>query len=311
MTPLTIFRRKFPAVALSGALILAGCSREKFPILNPNGYVGEMEFQLLWVTLLIMAAIVIPVIILTFWVLWRYRASADANYDPDFDHSPVISAVTIFVPFATIAGLGWANWDYTHSLDPYRPLGKEQTPYEIDAISLDYKWLFIYPEDGLATVNELVAPVDTPVTIRVTSDPVMTSIFIPGLISQIYAMPGSETRSNFLATEPRVMDGANAQFNGPDFANQRFKTHLLTKEDFKSWVEAAKTGKPLAESPGFVFEPVMSFERYQTLAKQSPSEPIMYFGNVEPNLFEKIVRIYSPHYQMNPLPTEVQYVNGE
>ena len=222
---------------------LAACSRANMPMLNPVGDVTETILELLTISTVVMLAIVVPVIAGALWIAWRYRDRPDhAGYDPKFDHSPVIDKVTFYVPLLTIAVLGSLTWIYTHKLDPYkvRPGGDTSTPYEIFAVALDYKWLFIYPSAGVATVNELVAPIDRPVTIRITSDPMMTSLFIPSLVSQIYAMPGMETRANFMAPVAAELDGANAMYSGPEFYRQRFKTRLVAQPAFDEWL--AKVG---------------------------------------------------------------------
>lgn len=311
MRPKASLRALYPALTLFLTVFLSGCIKLDMPILNPVGQVGEQEKNLLIATLIIMALIVIPVILLTLWMAWRYRAGSGATYDPDFDHSKVIEGITIFVPLITITVLGWATWSYTHSLDPYRPLGGDTRPYEIDAVSLDHKWLFIYPEEGIATVNQLAAPTGRPVTIRLTSDPMMTSIFVPGLLSQIYAMPGMETRANFMADKTAVMDGTNAMFSGPGFSRQRFKTHLLEPQNFAVWVSDVRAGSTPADAPDAVAEPMLDMARYKELVKRTASEPIMYFANIEDNMFEKIVQIYTPHYRANPLPTETEFRTGQ
>ncbi len=304
-------QRMGPVIALGLVTFLSACIQEKMPILNPNGHVGELEKDLMIATLIIMAVIVIPVMLLTFWMAWRYRAGSGATYDPDFHDSKLIEGITLFVPLITIVVLGWATWSYTHSLDPYRPLGGTKKPYEINAVSLDHKWLFIYPEEGVATVNQLAAPVGHPVTIRLTSDPMMTSIFVPGLLSQIYAMPGMESRANFLAERAEVMDGTNAMFSGPGYSRQRFKTHLLEPDQFAAWVENVRSGQLPPDAADAKAEPILDMARYQELVKRTESEPIMYFASAEGNMFEKIVQIYSPNYKANPLPTEMEFRTGQ
>jgi len=291
-------------VSFSLVFFLSACSVEKMPMLNPAGEVGELEFELLVMTTLIMAAIVIPVILLTLWIAWRYRASANhSDYDPEFDNSKIITAVTIFVPLITIAILGGITWVYTHKLDPYRPVG-EGRPYEIQAISLDYKWLFIYPKEGVATLNELVAPVGKPITIRITSDPMMTSIFIPGLISQIYAMPGMESRANFMVERPVEFEGSNAMYSGPGFETQRFKTHVLNQSDFDAWVASKAPYK------GGKSEETLDFARYKKLTVRSTNEPIHFFSSIETNLFEKVIQAYMPEYRMKKLLSKKEYDTG-
>ena len=293
------------ACLAASALLLAGCSR--MPMLNPVGTVGEDETRLFYLAVGVMLSIIVPVILLTLWFAWRYRASSGKRgYDPEFTESPIISKVTLFVPLLTISVLGALTWIYTHRLDPYRPLPGHQSPYEIQAISLDYKWLFIYPEEGVATINELVAPTGRPVTLRMTSDPMMTSIFIPGLISQIYTMPGMETRANFMVHAPTERQGANGMYSGPGFEYQRFKTRLVSPDDFHSWVASVKQGNGNSEK----HDALLDWAKFNALLPQSTVNPVTYFASVEPDLFARAVRKYMPHYQMNPLPDRAEFDNG-
>lgn len=292
------------AAALTG-LLMAGCSR--MPMLNPIGTVGEDETRLFYLAVGVMLMIIVPVIVLTLWFAWRYRASSKKDdYDPSFTNSSVIGQVTLFIPLLTIAALGTLTWIYTHRLDPYRPMPGKGTPYEIQAISLDYKWLFIYPEEGIATINELVAPTGRPVTLRMTSDPMMTSIFIPGLVSQIYTMPGMETRANFMVHSPTVRQGANGMYSGPGFEYQRFKTRLVSPEDFQGWIALVKQGKGDSEKHGAMLD----WAEFNALLPQSTVNPVTYFANVEPDLFTRAVRKYMPHYQMKPLPDRAEFDQG-
>jgi cytochrome o ubiquinol oxidase subunit 2 len=286
------------------AMALAGCSKESMPILNPVGAVGEAEANVFYVAVIVMAVIGIPVILATLWIAWRYRASSNRHdYDESFDDSPVIHQVTLFVPLFTITILGAMTWVYTHRLDPYRPLAGEQRPYEIQAISLDYKWLFVYPEAGIATINELVAPTDRPVTLRMTSDPMMTAIFIPGLISQMYTMPGMESRANFLADKQATIQGSNVMYSGPGFEYQRFKAHLVSPEKFAAWVASVKAGQ--GGAPRNV--PLLDLKHYDALTAPTTDTPITHFAAIDPTLFTQVVRKYMPSYRMNPLPTRKEF----
>ena len=294
-------------VPILAALALMGCAKNNMPILNPVGAVGEAEASVFYMSVIVMAAIGIPVILATLWIAWRYRASSNpSDYDADFDDSPVIHQVTLFVPLFTITILGAITWVYTHRLDPYRPLAGDERPYEIQAISLNYKWLFIYPEEGIATVNELVAPTGRPVTLRMTSDPMMTAIFIPGLISQMYTMPGMESRANFLADKQTIIQGSNAMYSGPGFEYQRFKTHLVAPEKFSSWVASIKVGQGGAP----MNKANLDMSGYVALTAPTTDTPITYYAAVDPTLFTQVVRKYMPEYRLNPLPTREEFDNG-
>lgn len=273
------------------------------PMLNPASDVTTIELQLFKLSALVMTLIGVPIILGIFWIVWRYRMrEGHTGYDPTFDHSPLINKVTFFVPLLTIVALGTLTWVYTHRLDPYRPRQDPagRLPYEIQAIALDYKWLFIYPEAGVATVNELAAPAGRAVTIRLSSDPMMTSLFIPALVSQIYAMTGMETRANFLAAAPGEFEGANAMYSGPEFYLQRFRTRILAAQDFDGWLRSVAGGQ--LDGAAAPPEALLDFARYRKLAERTPGAPVMAFKGVEPYLFEKVLRQFDPAYRMNPLP---------
>ena len=294
------------AVATLAWLALAGCAGGRMPMLDPAGSVGEAEARLFYLSVGVMLMIIVPVILITLWFAWRYRASSSKDaYDPKFSSSSIIGRITLFVPLLTIAFLGSINWVYTHRLDPYRPMPGKGAPYEIQAISLDYKWLFIYPEEGVATINELVAPTGRPITLRMTSDPMMTAIFIPGLISQIYTMPGMETRANFQADTPVVRQGANAMYSGPGFEYQRFKARLVSPEDFRRWVAALKQGQGGEKQVA-----VLDWAGFQALLSPSTDNPVTHYASVEAGLFSRAVRKYMPHYRMKPLPNRSEFDRG-
>lgn len=270
---------------------VTGCTHE-MPVLNPNGTIAEQKFNLLVIATFIMLLIVIPLIIATLLIVWRYRESTGApDYDPNFTSSRSLGAIVIFAPLVTVLTLGSLVWVSTHKLDPYKPLASKEPPIEIQAIGLDYKWLFIYPNAEIATVNDLVIPVGRAVTIRLTSDPMVTAIFVPGLLSQIYAMPGMETRSNFIAARPAELSGANANYSGEGFSHQRFRARIVDIESFNKWTVAAK------DSDEHLDKTV-----YDKLWKRSDGYPLTTYGRVDPALFSDIVRKYSPSYRQKPLP---------
>ncbi|MGO4339768.1 COX aromatic rich motif-containing protein [Labrys sp. KB_33_2] len=275
-------------------LLLSACSREQMPILNPNGEIARTHYETLVIATAIMLFIIVPLILATLVVAWRYRETGQApDYDPKYTSSGPLRAIVLWVPLLTVATLGAITWYSTYRTDPYKPLPGSQPPLEIQAIGLDYKWLFIYPEAGVAVVNDFVVPVDRPVTLRLTSDPMMTSIFVPGLMSQIYAMPGMETRTNFLATDVREMMGANANYNGEGFANQRFKARILSETDFNKWVSETKAAnKPLDKA------------RYDALSardEDSAAYPVTTYSSVQADLFASIIRKFRSTHSLSQL----------
>ena len=200
-----------------------------------------------------MLLIIVPVIFLSLFFAWRYRQSnTTAVYEPEWDHSTQLELLIWGAPLLIIIALGLLTWINTHTLDPYRPLSRIDAthaipagtkPLEVEVVALDWKWLFIYPEQGIATVNELAAPVNVPVHFRITSSSVMNSFYIPALAGQIYAMPGMQTTLNAVINHTGEFDGFSANYSGAGFSDMRFKFHGMTQEDFAKWVESAKSGQ--------------------------------------------------------------------
>ena len=189
-------------IAIGLALLASGCGLTQAPILDPKGPIALAERDILFRALAIMMIVVIPVFAMTFWFAWRYRASNKrARYEPDW-MSAKIDAVIWIVPALIVISLGVHVWLYTHALDPYRPLQSSAKPLDIQVVAQDWKWLFIYPAQGIATVNELAFPSEVPVRLRITSDTVMNSFFIPALAGQIYAMAGMARTSTCAPMNP-------------------------------------------------------------------------------------------------------------
>lgn len=257
-------------------LSLGGCNMVLF---DPKGQIGVDEKSLIITCTLLMLLVVVPVIVMTLAFAWKYRASnTKATYMPDWAHSTRIELVVWLVPCAIIAVLGWITWESTHKLDPYRPLDSDVKPITIQAVSLDWKWLFIYPEQGIATVNEIAFPKDTPVNFQITSDTVMNSFFIPQLGSQIYSMTGMLTKLHLIANEEGVFDGISANYSGSGFSGMKFKAIATSEQGFQDWVAKVKTAQAGLTEEGF-----------PELAKPSENVPATYFSSVTPDLFQHIL----------------------
>src|ERR1700677_3810878 len=199
------------AVAWLAMLVLSGCTQG---VLDPKGSVGAAEKSLIVTSTWVMLIVVVPVIALTLYFAWKYRASnRGAAYAPNWSHSTVIEVVIWTVPTLIILYLGVLTWRTTHELDPYRPLESKVKPINVEVVALDWKWLFIYPDLGIATVNQVEFPVGTPVNFTITSDSVMDSFFIPQLGGQIYAMAGMQTRLHLVANEAGNYAGESANFS--------------------------------------------------------------------------------------------------
>lgn len=278
----SILRR---GLLLLPALLLAGCNTV---VMNPSGDIASQQGRLIVISTILMLLIIVPVIILTFLFAWRYRkGNTSAPYEPDWDHSTRLELVIWGAPLLIIIALGLLTWITTHTLDPYRPLSRldaerpippETKVLTVEVVAMDWKWLFIYPEQGIATVNELAAPVDVPIQFKITASDVMNSFFIPALAGQIYAMPGMETKLHAVINKPGEFDGFSANYSGAGFSHMRFKFHGLSQDGFNEWVAKAK-GQSGA----------MTRADYMQLAKPSEREPARLFGNVDKDLFHAIV----------------------
>nr|WP_281438810.1 ubiquinol oxidase subunit II [Achromobacter xylosoxidans] len=257
-------------------MLLGGCNME---ILSPKGDIGAQEKTLLFTATGLMLLVVIPVIIMILTFAWKYRASnTKADYQPKWAHSTAIEVVVWTVPCIIVAILAVITWRSTHALDPYKPLVSEHKPVTIEVVSLDWKWLFIYPEYDIATVNEIAFPVDVPVNFRITSASVINSFFIPQLGSQIYSMAGMETKLHLNAREPGTYAGISANYSGAGFSGMRFKAIATSQEGFDNWVKEAKAS-------GTALTPAV----YQELTKRSEHNPVAKYASVPPSMFDYIL----------------------
>lgn len=269
---------------MAAVILLSGCQGG---ILDPKGQIGVDEKNLILIATGLMLLVVIPVIVLTLVFAWKYRASnTDATYDPKWSHSTKIELVVWLIPCAIVVILGTITWITTHSLDPYKPLDHEREPLEVEVVSLDWKWLFIYPQQHIATVNELVIPTGVPVSFHLTSESVMNSFFIPQLGSQIYTMAAMETQLHLIADEPGTYAGFSANYSGAGFSEMKFNT-IATKDDaaFDAWVQQVKgAGRTL------------NSDTYAALAKPSEADPVAYFSDVQDGMFDQVVMKYMKHH---------------
>jgi cytochrome o ubiquinol oxidase subunit 2 len=257
------------------ALLLAGCGG----VLDPQGPVGDSEKLILINSLAIMLAIVVPVILATIGFAWWFRASnARATYLPNWAFSGHLELIVWAIPTLVITFLGGIAWFGSHALDPYKPLSSTTKPIEIEVVSLDWKWLFIYPHDGVATVNQLVVPVATPVHFRLTSSGVMNSFFVPQLGSQIYTMAGMTSQLNLQADKPGNYLGLSAQFSGEGFADMRFDLRVVPADAYAKWLADTKAASPALDSGA-----------YAALAKPSKAVAPATFSAFAPGLFNSIV----------------------
>nr|WP_315384304.1 ubiquinol oxidase subunit II [uncultured Sphingomonas sp.] len=270
--PLFRWRR---TCAGAGALLLGGCDRG---VLDPQGPVGIAEKTLLLNATGIMLCVVVPVMIATLCVACWFRASnTRARYRPTWTYSGKVELIIWSIPAMIILLLGGVTWIACHQLDPARPLASSQPAIEVEVVSLDWKWLFIYPQQGIASVNRVVAPVGVPVHFRLTSATVMNSFFVPQLGGQIYTMTGMVSQLHLIADRAGSYDGLSAQFSGEGFSDMHFRYDAVPRPAFNAWVAAAKAAGPALDARG-----------YAALAKPSSAVAPVTYATVDPTLFDRI-----------------------
>jgi cytochrome o ubiquinol oxidase subunit 2 len=273
------------ALLLLPLLLLSACNTI---VMNPAGDIANQQANLIVVSTVLMLLIIVPVIVLIVVFAWRYRSSnTSAPYKPEWDHSTRLELVIWGAPLLIIIALGLITWISTHLLDPYRPLSRLDAArpiaantkvLEVEVVALDWKWLFIYPELGIATVNELAAPVDVPVRFKITASTVMNSFYIPAMAGQIYAMPSMQTTLHGVMNKPGVFDGFSANYSGAGFSNMRFKFHSMDQAGFDAWVAKVKAGADKLDRTV-----------YLDLEKPTVKDAPRYFNSVETSLFDAVV----------------------
>jgi cytochrome o ubiquinol oxidase subunit II len=264
-------------LAAFAATPLAAC--QQAGVLDPQGPIASAERLLLINATAIMLVVVVPVIIATLGFAWWYRASNPrAQRSLDESYEGRVEFVTWSIPILTIILLGGVAWISAHQLDPRAPIVADKKPLPVEVVALDWKWLFIYPDQGIAAVNQLVIPVKTPIAFRLTSATVMNSFFVPQLGSQIYAMGGMVTHLNLLADKPGEYPGISAMFSGDGFADMRFIAKAVPAEDFPHWVAQVSRAGAALDDRG-----------YAALAKPSEAVPPATYRAVAPHLFERVI----------------------
>jgi cytochrome o ubiquinol oxidase subunit 2 len=254
---------------------------KNFAVLNPAGEVAGKERNLLLLTVALGMLVIIPVYIMLFTFAWRYREGGHAKYTPDKAGSRWLETVWWGVPSAIILLLSVITWNSSHALDPHKALASPKPPLTIQVVALDWKWLFIYPAQNVASVNWVQLPVDTPVTFDITSDAPMNSFWIPQLGGQIYAMPGMSTQLHLIAGKPGDYEGLSANISGRGFAGMRFMARAGSDREFAGWLAAAKS------SPS-----ALDATTYNSVRQPSENNPVTTYSSVRKNLYDNIVLKY-------------------
>ncbi|MBB4857566.1 cytochrome o ubiquinol oxidase subunit 2 [Novosphingobium chloroacetimidivorans] len=272
------------ALAMAPLLLLGACQSE---LLDPAGDIALQQRDIIYISTALMLLIIVPVMALTVIFAWHYRAkNAQATYDPDFDHSTSLELVIWAAPLLIIICLGALTWWSTHLLDPFRPLNRisaskpidpKAKPLVVQVVSLDWKWLFIYPEQGVASVNQLALPVDRPVRFELTSTNMMNTFYAPTLAGMIYTMPGMRSTLHAVLNKPGHYRGMSGNYSGAGFSYMNFTLDGVDQRGFDAWVARAKgSGAPLDTA------------RFLELEKPSEKVPPMLFSGVAPGLFDRV-----------------------
>jgi cytochrome o ubiquinol oxidase subunit II len=255
---------------------VSGCSGG---VLDPQGPIGAADAKILLNALAIMLVIVVPTIIATLVFGWWFRASnRRARYRPDFVYSGSIELVVWGIPILVIMFLGGVIWIGSHDLDPYKPITSPHKPTEVQVVSLDWKWLFIYPDEGMASVNELVVPAGVPVHFSLTSASVMNMFFVPQLGSMIATMNGMVTQLHLAADKPGEFYGQSAQFSGDGFSDMNFIVRAVPQDAFAQWVATARQTGPALDRTSYV-----------ALSQQSRNVRPFTYRTIDPTLFNAVV----------------------
>jgi cytochrome o ubiquinol oxidase subunit II len=264
------------ALLLITAATLGGCSGG---VLDPKGPVAAAQRLIMLNSTGIMLAIVIPTILATLGTAYRFRESnTRARYMPDFSYSGRLELLVWSIPIMTVILVGGVTWISSYDLDPPKPLVSTEKPIRVQVVALDWKWLFIYPDHGVATVNQLAIPVGTPISFELTSSGVMNSFLVPQLGSQIYTMAGMVTRLHLKADHPGTYRGFSANYSGAGFSDMYFKVDAVPADKFAQWVASTRTSGPTLDA-----------QSYTDLAKPSQAVTPFSYRAVAPDLFNGIL----------------------
>ncbi|MEK3884098.1 ubiquinol oxidase subunit II [Paenibacillus sp. PL2-23] len=276
------YRMLATALFLTMVAVISGCSSEQYIVLDPKGPIGESQKDLIIITTLLCAIIIVPVLILTAVIVWRYRdrPGRKAKYAPEWEHNTKLEVTWWSIPIVIIVILAGVTVYYTYKLEPSKPIASEKAPITIQVTSMDWKWLFKYPGENIATVNYVKFPEDTPIRFQLTSDTAMNSFWIPQLGGQLYSMSGMAMTLYLQADEQGTYYGSGANFNGMDFAQMTFDADAVSQEEYEAWVQEVKSSAP-----------ALTMNVYEELTEPGPSN-VQLFSSFPEGLFEHIVTQY-------------------
>jgi len=283
------------ALVILGVLAFVTYGRD-MPILDSKGLIADQERDLILLTFGLGLLVVIPVFIMLFSIAWKYRASnTEARYEPEFAGHKGIEALWWGIPCLIIIVLGIVTAVSTHALDPYKPIASSVQPVKIQAVALNWRWLFIYPDEGIATINYVNIPKDTPINFTITSDAPMNSFWVPALAGQVYAMSGMSTKLHMMASNPGTFNGTSANISGEGFADMRFKVNAMNEADYKKWAK---------DTFNSTKNPLLTDESYMKLALPSHDTGEKTFLLMDYSLYNEIIMKY-----MSPEQSKVKAVD--
>ncbi len=286
-------RGRIVAAIVSAVILFAIIGRflasYPIPVLQPAGPIAAGEKQLLIIAFLLMLLVVIPVLVMTFAIAWRYRESnKKATFSPNWDRSRAAETTWWLIPSVLIAILAVMTWHSSYKYDPYRPIASTHKALNVQVVALNWHWLFIYPEQKMASIDKMYLPVNTPVKFDITADAPMNSFWIPQLGGQIYAMPGMSTQLNLMADRMGVFNGSSANLSGRGFSDMRFKAIATNEAQFNNWTKVASVGLPL------------SYKQYTAVAALGRRDvEIKTYGKPDADLYDRIINKYMNTHQNN------------
>lgn len=279
-------RKCVSIILILTAILSLGCYADVTGVLNPKGMISHEQRRLMFDTMALMLIVVLPVIVMSFAFAYRYRSSARrGRYHPDWHHNTLLEVFWWGIPAIIVIILAVITWKKTHSLDPYKPLEISAPKTRIEVVALRWKWLFIYPDAHIATINDLFLPANTQVEFYITADAPMSSFHIPQLGGQIYAMAGMRTRLHLYSSHPGTYVGLNTHINGEGFSHMHFSTHVLPRAKFKKWI---KDRQAAPSNP-------LTLDVYKHLYEPTIDAKVAYFNAVPDQLFTSIMQQYTRH----------------
>lgn len=271
-------------------------------VFNPQGVIAEQQRDLIVFTLLLSLVVVLPVFLMLGIFAWKYRESnTKAKYTPDVDGNKWLEILWWGIPIIIIVILSVVTWITTHQLDPYKSIASDKKPVKVQVVALQWKWLFLYPEQGIATVNELKMPVGTTVDFELTADAPMSAFWIPNLGSQIYAMSGMNSKLSLQASKEGTYRGSNSNINGKGYSGMNFNAVVTRENDFNEWIERVKANDDHHHMDGGT---------YEELIKPTEKNPVTYYHLHDTDLYTKVVEKYMPHHDTSSKATGKNHTEG-